>query len=338
MKIPAWSNRALGAAMRGAGAIVVAGALTAMAVAQTYPNRPIRIIAPFPPGNAADVASRAMTDRLAQRLGQPVVVDNRAGGAGIIGVEATVKSPPDGYTLLITSISPVAILPSVYKKLPYDAERDLMPISMVGFTSMILVAGNNVAVNSLQEMIALLKASPGKHNYAHLGGGTISHLIMESLKVGAGIDVVGIPYKGSAQALTDMMGGQISLMVDGMTSANIQVKAGKVKALAVTSQQRSPFATTVPTMGEAGIRALHELNMIAWIGMYAPAGTPRTVIERWSNELKEVTKMPDVIERLGYVSIEPAPSATPEAFGEFHRNELAKWASIAKTAGVFQSQ
>jgi tripartite-type tricarboxylate transporter receptor subunit TctC len=312
--------------------------LVAPAHGQTYPNRPIKIIAPFPPGNAADVASRAMIDRLAQRLGQPVVVDNRSGGAGIIGVEAAVKSPADGYTLLVTSISPVAILPAVYKKLPYEPEKDLMPISMVGFTSMILVAANNVPANTLQEMVALLKASPGKHNYAHLGGGTISHLIMEALKLGAGIDVVGIPYKGSAQALTDMMGGQLTLMFDGMTSANIQVKAGKVKALAVTSPKRSPFATTVPTMGEGGVQSLHDLNMIAWIGMFAPAGTPRAVIERWNTELKEVTKMPDVIERLGFVSIEPAPSATPEAFGDFHRNELAKWTGIAKTAGVFQSQ
>ncbi|MFN0301055.1 MAG: Bug family tripartite tricarboxylate transporter substrate binding protein [Burkholderiales bacterium] len=320
---------------------LIATALTfliAPAHGQTYPNRPIKIIAPFPPGNAADVASRAMIDRLSQRLGQPVVVDNRSGGAGIIGVEAAVRSPADGYTLLVTSISPVAILPGVYKKLPYDAEKDLTPISMVGFTSMILVAGNNIAANSLQEMIALLKASPGKHNYAHIGGGTISHLIMESLKAATGIDVVGIPYKGSAQALTDMMGGQLTLMFDGMTSANIQVKAGKVKALAVTSHKRSPFAATVPTMGEGGVQALHDLNMIAWIGMFAPAGTPRAVIERWNTELNEVTKLPDVIERLGNVSIEPSPSATPEAFGEFHRNELVKWAGIAKTAGVFQSQ
>ncbi len=311
---------------------------TALAQGAAYPNRPIRIIAPFPPGNAADVASRAMLDRLAQRFGQPVIVDNRSGGAGIIGVDAVAKAPPDGYTILITSISPVAILPAVHKKLPYDPEKDLLPISMVGFTSMMLVAANHVPVSTLQDVVALLKASPGTHNYGHLGGGTISHLIMESLKVTAGVDVQGIPYKGSAQALTDMMGGQITLMFDGMTSANIQVKAGKVKALAVTSQRRSPFATTVPTMGEAGVPGIHDLNMIAWIGMFAPAGTPRSVIERWNNELKEVTKMPDVIERLGYVSIEALPSASPEAFGEFHRNEIAKWSAIAKTAQVFQSQ
>ena len=341
MMIALRGNTVFDAIVRRAGACFVAGVLAFFAVSvsgQTYPSRPIRIIAPFPPGNAADVASRAMTDRLAQRLGQPVVVDNRSGGAGIIGVEAAVKSSPDGYTLLITSISPVAILPAVYKKLPYDAEKDLLPISMVGFTSMILVAGSNVAVNSLQEIIALLKSNPGKHNYAHLGGGTISHLVMEALKLSAGLDVLGIPYKGSAQALTDMMGGQVTLMVDGMTSANIHVKAGKVKALAVTSQRRSPFANTVPTMGEGGVQALHDLNMIAWIGMFAPAGTPRAVIERWHSELREVTRLPDVVERLGYVSIEPAPSATPEAFGAFHRDELTKWTGIAKTAGVFQSQ
>lgn len=319
---------------------LVATLATHFASAQgaAYPNRPIRMVAPFPPGNAADVASRAMLDRLAQRFGQPVIVDNRSGGAGIIGVDAVVKAPADGYTILVTSISPVAILPAVHKKLPYDPEKDLTPISMVGFTSMILVAANQVQANSLQEVIALLKAKPGAYNYGHIGEGTISQLIMEALKVTTGIDVVGVPYKGSAQALTDLMGGQITLMFDGMTSANIQVKGGKVKAMAVTSQRRSPFAASVPTMGEGGVQEIHDLNMIAWIGMFAPAGTPRSVVERWNNELKEVTKLPDVVERLGNVSIEAAPSASPEAFAEFHRNEIAKWAAIAKTAKVFQSQ
>jgi tripartite-type tricarboxylate transporter receptor subunit TctC len=312
--------------------------LASVATAQSYPTRPVRIIAPFPPGNAADVVSRAMIDRLAQRLGQPVVVDNRTGGAGIIGLEAVVKSPADGYALLITSISPVAILPAVYKKLPYEVEKDLVPISMVGFTSMILVMNPNVPANNLRELIALLKSTPGKHNYAHIGLGTISHLCMESLKLAAGIDVFGVPYKGSGLALTEMLGGQVTLMFDGMTSANAQVKAGKVKAIAVTSQKRSPFAPTVPTMGDEGVQAMQDLNMIAWIGMFAPAGTPRAIIERWHKEIGEVTQLPDVRERLANVSVEPAPSASPEAFAAFHRDELAKWSKIAQSAGVYRSQ
>jgi tripartite-type tricarboxylate transporter receptor subunit TctC len=319
-------------------ALTYAAVVTGVALAQSYPSRPIRIIAPFPPGNAADVVSCAMTDRLAQRLGQPVLVDNRVGGAGIIGVEAVVRSPADGYTLLVTSISPVTLLPAVYKKLPYDAEKDLVPISMIGFTSMILVTAPNVPAGNLQELLAFLKANPGKHNYAHIGAGTISHLTMETLRLVAGLDVVGVPYKGSGQALTDMLGGQLSLMIDGMTSANAQVKAGKVKALAVTSLKRSPFAPSVPTLGEGGLQAVHDLNMIAWIGMFAPAGTPRALIERWHKEIVEVAELADVRERLGNVSVEPAPSESPEKFGEFHRNELAKWAKIAKGAGVYQSQ
>lgn len=308
------------------------------AFAQAYPSRPIRIIAPFPPGNAADVVSRAMTDRLSQRLGQPVLVDNRAGGAGIIGVDAVAKSAPDGYTLLITSISPMAILPAVYKKLPYDVEKDFIPVSMAGFTSMILVMNPSVPANNLRELIAFLKSNPGKHNYAHIGPGTISHLCMESLKLAAGIDVFGVPYKGSGQALTDMLGGQVTLMFDGMTSANSQVKAGKVKALAVTSQKRSPYAPTVPTMGDEGVGAMHELNMIAWIGVFAPAGTPRAIVERWHKELVEVTQLADVRERLGNVSVEPAPSESPEKFGEFLQAELSKWDKIARSAGVHRSQ
>ncbi len=315
-----------------------AAGFASSALGQAYPSRPIRIIAPFPPGNAADVVSRAMTDRLSQRLGQPVLVDNRAGGAGIIGVDAVAKSAPDGYTLLITSISPVAILPAVYKKLPYDVEKDFVPVSMAGFTSMILVMNPSVPANNLRELIAFFKNNPGKHNYAHIGPGTISHLCMESLKLAAGIDVFGVPYKGSGQALTDMLGGQVTLMFDGMTSANSQVKAGKVKALAVTSQKRSPFAPTVPTMGDEGVSGMHDLNMIAWIGVFAPSGTPRPIIERWHKEITEVTQLPDVRERLGNVSVEAAPSETPEKFGEFHRSELAKWNKIARSAGVHQSQ
>jgi len=337
------SNRPLHKTLQVAAAAVIGSAsfgLAQLAMAQTgaYPQRAVRIIAPFPPGNAADVVSRAMNDRLAQKLGQPVLIENRAGGAGIIGVEAVVRAPADGHTLLITSISPAAILPSVYKKLPYDVEKDLVPISMVGFTSMILVMNPNVPAQNLQELATLLKSQAGKHNYAHIGAGTISHLIMETFRLAAGVDVFGIPYKGSGLALAEMLGGQVTLMFDGMTSANTQVKAGKVRALAVTSIKRSPFAPDVPTMGEAGFPTVHELNMIAWIGMFAPAGTPRPVIERWHRELQEVTALPDVRERLGNVSVEASPSESPEKFGEFVRSELAKWARIAKGAGVYQSQ
>ena len=312
--------------------------LPGLAAAQNYPARPIRIIAPFPPGNAADVGARAMTDRLSQRLGQPVVVENRSGGAGIIGVEAAAKSAADGYTLLLTSISPAVILPAVYKKLPYDIERDFIPVSMVGFLSMMLVASPTLPANSLADLVAMFKAQPGKHNFAHLGAGTISHLIGETLRSTAAVDIQGVPYKGSGTALAEMLGGQVTLMFDGMTSANVQVKAGKLKALAVTSAKRSPFAPNVPTMAEAGQPAMHDLNMISWIGLFLPAGTPRAIVDRWHKEMIEVTQLADVRERLGNVSVEPLPSDSPEKFGEFLRDELRKWERVAKTAGAYQTQ
>ena len=305
---------------------------------QADPNRPVRIVAPFPPGNAADVVSRAMSDRLQQRLGQPMVIDNRVGGSGIIGVDSVAKAPPDGYTLLVTSLSPVTLLPAVFKTLPYDVERDFIPVALIGFTSMILVTAPTLPVNSVTELVALAKANPGKYNYAHIGLGTISHLTMESLKLAMAVDIVGVPYKGSAQATTDLLGGQINLMFDGMTSAGTQVRAGKLKALAVTSQKRSPFAPGVATMGDAGVAAMHDLNMIAWVGMFAPAGTPRAIIDRWHKEVSEIAVTPDVRERLAAVSTEPAPLESPAKFAEFHRNELTKWAKIAQSAGVFRSQ
>jgi tripartite-type tricarboxylate transporter receptor subunit TctC len=308
--------------------------ITASSVAQTYPVRPIRLIAPFPAGNAADVVSRSMVDRLSQRLGQQVIVDNRVGGGGTIGVDAVAKAPPDGYTLLVTSLSPVALLPAVYKKLPYDVEKDLVPVSLIGFTAMILVTHPSIPANNVTELIAFLKANPGKHNYAHLGAGTISHLSMETMKSVAGVDVVGIPYKGSGQAYTDLLGGQITLLFDGMTSATSQVKAGKVKGIAVTSAERSPFLPNVATLGDE----LSALNLVAWIGMFAPPGTPRAIVDRWHKEIVETTAFADVRERLGNVSVQAGPSESPEKFAEFHRVELAKWAKIARGAGVYQSQ
>ena len=312
--------------------------ISSAALAQTYPSRPVRIIAPFPPGNAADVAARAMTDRLGQRLGQPIVVENRSGGAGIIGTEAAAKAPADGYTLLLSSISPVALLPAVYKKLPYDPKKDLVPISQIGIVAMLLVASPSLAANSVGELVQHVKANPGKLNYAHLGPGTISHLAMETMRASAGLAIVGIPYKGSGTALAEMMSGEVALMVDGITSANAQVRAGKVKALAVLTTRRSPFAPAVPTIGEAGLQQMHELDITSWVGLFAPAGTPRPIIERWHKEIVEVTQAADVRERLGNVNVEALASESPEKFAEYHTRELAKWERVAKGAGVFQSQ
>ena len=248
--------------------------LAAAAQGQTYPDRPIRAVVPFPPGNASDLATRTIAEPLAKRLGQPIVVDNRPGAAGTIGADLVAKAKPDGYTLLGTS-SAFSVTPSVYRKLPYDAERDLVPVAPIGWTVMMLVASASFPVNNVQELVALLKADPGKHSYAHLGAGALSQMVMELLKQMAGVDVVGVPYKGSGQALTDLMGGQLPLMFDGLTSANPQVKAGRIKALAVSSKQRTRFAPDVPALAESGVPALKDYDVQAWTGVFAPAGTPK---------------------------------------------------------------
>ena len=201
--------------------IVALGAalFTAALHAQTYPNRAIRVIVPFPPGNASDLATRTIAEPLSKRLGQPVVVDNRPGASGTIGADAAAKAAPDGHTLLGTS-SAFGVTPAIYRKLPYDAERDLAPLAPIGWTVMMLVSATDFPANNVKELVAVLKANPGKYSYAHLGAGALSQMVMELFKQMAGVDIVGVPYKGSGQALGDIMGGQLPLMFDGLTSAN----------------------------------------------------------------------------------------------------------------------
>ena len=244
---------------------------------------------PFPPGNASDLATRTIAEPLSKRLGQPVVVDNRPGAAGTIGADQVAKAKPDGYTLLGTS-SAFSVTPSVYRKLPYDAERDLLPVAPIGWTVMMLVASTNFPANNVQELVAVLKADPGKYNYAHLGAGALSQMVMELLKQMAGVDVVGVPYKGSGQALTDLMGGQLPLMFDGLTSANPQVKAGRIKALAVSSKQRTRLAPDVPALAESGVAALKDYDVQAWTGVFAPAGTPKAIVDRLNAEITQIVQ------------------------------------------------
>lgn len=307
-----------------------AGWNCAVAQAQAWPSRPLRIIVPFPPGNAGDVAARALADRLALRLGQPVVVDNRAGAQGAIGVEAVAKAPPDGYTLLVTSLSPLAITPAINKSLPYDTLRDLAPVSQLGWTGMILVAPASFPGNSVQDVIAFVRANPGKASYASLGSGTLSMLTMEIFKQAAGIDILHVPYKGSAQALTDVIGGQIPFMFDGMTSSYGQVKAGKLKALAISTRKRSSFAPELPTLMESGIPNAKGLNVEGWTGMLAPAGTPKTVIDRLNAEVNNIISQAEFRTRVGAQSMDVYPPGSAAEFGEFLKAELAKWTQTVR--------
>lgn len=304
------------------------------ASAQTYPSKPIRVVVPFPPGNASDITARSIGDKLSQRLGQPVIIDNRAGAQGNIGVDAVAKATPDGYTILVTSLSPVVITPSVSKNTPYDPQRDLAPVAMIGFTGMILVASAQLPPNNTQELIAYIKANPGKITYASLGSGTLSMLAMEMFKRATGADVLHVPYKGSAQALTDLIGGQVTLMIDGMTSSYGQVKAGKLKAIAISAQHRSTFAPSIPTMAESGVPGLKDFDIAGWVGMLAPAGTPKPVVERLNSEVNLIMQQADFKERAATAGLELYAPATPEHFAVFIKNELTRYRETSKALNI----
>jgi tripartite-type tricarboxylate transporter receptor subunit TctC len=295
------------------------------------------VVVPFPPGNASDLAARAITEPLAKRLAQPIVVDNRPGAAGTIGADTVAKAKPDGYTLLCTS-SAFSVTPSVYRKLPYDAERDLVPVAPVGWTVMMLVATTSFPANNVQELVAVLKADPGKHSYAHLGAGALSQMVMELLKQLAGVDVVGVAYKGSGQALTDLMGGQLPLMFDGLTSANPQVKAGRIKALAVSSKQRTRFAPDVPPLAESGVIALKDYDVQAWTGVFATAGTPKAIVDRLNAEIMQIVQSPEIRDRLAAQNLEAFPPMTQDAFAAYMKSEFDRWRTVAREGKIEASQ
>ncbi len=228
------------------GLVCAVAAFTVVAHAQTYPSRPIRIIVPYPPGNLADVTARTLSEPLSKRLGQPIVIDNKPGATGVIGVDAAVHALPDGHTLLLNSIS-LVIGPAILKQVPYDVATDLAPVALIGQTSMMLVANPEFPARDLAATVALLKDNPGKYSYAHFGVGSLSQISMEAFKRAAGLDIVGVPYRGAAQALTDVLAGQLPLMFDAMTSAYGHVRAGKTRAIAISAGHRSSFAPEVPT-------------------------------------------------------------------------------------------
>jgi tripartite-type tricarboxylate transporter receptor subunit TctC len=266
-----------------------------------------------------------------------VVIDNRPGAAGTIGADAVAKAKPDGYTLLGTS-SAFSVTPSVYRKLPYDAERELMPVAPIGWTVMMLVASSSFPANNVQELVALLKADPGKYSYAHLGAGALSQMVMELLKQMAGVDVVGVPYKGSGQALTDLMGGQLPLMFDGLTSAGPQVKAGRIKALAVSSKSRTRLAPDVPALAESGVAALKDYDVQAWTGVFAPAGTPKAIVDRLNAELTQIVQNPEVKDRLAAQNLEAYPPMTQPEFAAYMKAEFDRWRRVAREGKIEASQ
>ena len=301
---------------------------TAGASSQSWPSKPLRYIVPFPPGAFNDSLARIMSAELPKALGQPVLVENRPGGNTIIGTEAAAKSPPDGYTLFGAAL-PFAVIQSLYKT-SFDVTRDFAPITLAGTTPNLLVANPNVPINSVKELIAAAKAKPGGLNYASTGNGTSNHLSFELFKSMTGTSITHVPYKGSAPAVTDLIGGQVQLMFDNTPNVLPQVKAGKLKAIAVSSTKRSSLAPEVPTVDESGVPG-YEVNV--WFGILAPAGTPREIIARLNTEMVRIMRTPEIADRFAKAGVDVVASS-PEYFGDFLKSEVARWAKVVQDANI----
>ncbi len=304
---------------------------TAPVQAQTYPSKPVRIIVPYPPGGIGDTVTRAIAQGLSEPLGQPVVIENKPGASQMIGAEIVAKAPADGYTLFLGSVTSLAINVNSQKKMPYDPARDFAPVSMAFFSPLYLVVNPAVPATTVRELIALARAQPGKLTFASIGQGGSIHLAGELFRSMAGLDMTHVPYKGSAPALTDVIGGQVNLMFDAGVSALPQVRAGKLRALAVTSAVRSSSTPELPTVAEAG--NLPGYEAVIWFGLVAPAGTPREIVTRLSQEVAKITRVPALRERFAPQGVELSASA-PEAFAEFIKSEIPKWGKVLRDANV----
>jgi tripartite-type tricarboxylate transporter receptor subunit TctC len=313
---------------------VVAGlalcAFAGLTSAQAWPSKPIKYIVPFAPGGTTDILGRTIADKLSVALGQPVVIENKPGAGGGVGAEFTAKQPADGYTIMGGTISTHAINASLYKSLGYDPIRDFAPITLIARVPNMLVVNTGLPAKDVKELIALLKANPGKYSFASSGNGTSQHLSGELFKTMTGVDMQHIPYKGSPPALADVVGGNVAMTFDNITTAWPLAKGGKLRAIAVTTAQRSSVAPDVPTLAEAGL-AGYEVG--SWQGVFAPAGTPPEIVRRLNTEIVKIINLPEVREKLVALGAEPAPNS-PEAFGALVKSEVAKWAEVVKKSGA----
>jgi tripartite-type tricarboxylate transporter receptor subunit TctC len=297
--------------------------------AQQYPSKPIRILVGFAAGGPSDIAARTIGQKLTEKWGQQVIVDIRPGAGGNIATELAAKSPPDGYTLLEPAFAH-AVNPVLYKKLPFDALKDFAPILLFASIANVLVVHPSIPAHNLRELLAFAKTRPGQLVYGSAGSGTASHFAGELMNMMGGIKVTHIPYKGLTPAHVDAMGGQLSMLFDGIVTAMPAVKQGKLRALAVTTLKRWQGTPDIPTMSEAGLTGF-EVN--SWYGLLAPAGTPREIITRLNSEVARSLKEPDARQRLYTIGAEPM-GGTSEAFDQYIRSEMAKWAKVIKTAGI----
>lgn len=297
--------------------------------AQSYPSKPVRVVVPYPPGGPTDIVARVLFQQVAESTGQQFLIDNRAGAGGNIGAEAVAKAPADGYTLLIGTTAH-AINMSLFKSLNYDVQKDLVPVSLLTQGPLVLVTHPQFPANSIKELIDMAKAKPGSLNFASSGNGQSTHLSAELFNSMAGIKMVHVPYKGSAPALGDLMSGQVGIMFDTTLSAMPFVKAGKLKALGVTSPQRTPAAPDVPTIAESG---LPGYEVFAWNGVLVPAGTPKAIVAQLNEEIRKAMQLPQVREKFSAQGF-AASWNTPDQFGVFVRNEVEKWARTVKASGA----
>jgi tripartite-type tricarboxylate transporter receptor subunit TctC len=298
--------------------------------AQPYPNKPVRLIVPYAPGGATDIISRASAIELSKTLGQSVVVDNRPGAGGNVGAEMAAKSAPDGYTMLMSASSLHGITPFLYSKLNYDPNKDLAPVIVFASFANVLVLNPGVKANSLAELIALVKAQPGKLACASSGSGSTIHMSCEMFKQMLGLDIIHVPYRGSGPALTDLLGGQVQMMFDNIPSAISHIRSGKLRALATTGPVRSVTLPELPTMIEAGLPGYEST---AWFGLAMPAGTPKEIIVRMNAEGQKAAKAPDFVKRMSDLGYEIV-GGTPEQMASMIQDEIKRWGPIVKASGA----
>ncbi len=310
-------------------ALSLVSLFTCTALAQTYPVKPVRLVVPFAAGGSTDIIARLLAQKLNEAWGQPVLVDNRAGGSTVIGTELVAKAPPDGHTLLVTP-APFTIVPSLMQKLPYDPQKDFEPVTLINTTPLVVVVHPGVPARSIKELISLARAKPGTLNYGSSGSGGSNHLAGELFNAMASVKMVHVPYKGNAPALTDLIGGHVDAVFNGLTSALPFVKSGKLRALGVTSLVRSAALPDVPTLDEAGLRGFQA---VAWNGLTAPARTPKTVIDKINADVGKVVRSPEMAEKLKAEGSDPVASSV-EVYARFLREEIIKWNKVIKLAKI----
>lgn len=309
---------------------LAACALTASAWGQAYPNKPLKMILPFPAGGPSDIVARAMGQGLAEALGHNVVIDNRPGGGGLIGATLAAKAPGDGYTLLLGGITTFGVAPSVHKNLAFDPVKDFLPVTMATRQPILLMMHPSLPVKSVREFIALAKARPGEINYASSGPGGSGHMAGELFRLVTGVNLVHIPYKGAPPALNELIAGQVQVMFGTILASAPHIRSGRVRAIAITGPQRSTALPEVMTFSEAG---LPTYDASSWNGVLVPAGTPRAVVDRLNAEIVRILKSPNVLERLAQDGALPAPT-TPEEFAAFIKAEIVKWGKVVQAANI----